>query len=199
MRASILVLVMACGLTLGCGDDDDASGGAGGTSSGGSGASGGSGGFAGSGGASSGGATSGGATSGGAAGSGGQACNSVALLGSPVAETAGAGAPPTAQGGTLVDGTYVLTKLEIYGAAPGSGTRQITFAAAGGKVQVAVKSASGVDRSNFDVTFNGSALTSKETCPGSNEYTYAYTATANELKELIAVGAATEVSTYLKQ
>jgi hypothetical protein len=213
MKAIVAALCLVCGLTLACGSDDDGSGGSagsGGTTTGGSGGAaggggattGGSGGTAGgtttggTGGVAGGGGAAGGAATGGA---GGQACNSVALLGSAVGQTSGTGAAPTPQGGTLVDGTWVLTKSEVYSGTPDTSTSQITFTTAGGKAQVVVKTATSVERVNYDMTVNGTSLTAKETCPGSSEYSYGFTATATEFTEFIAAGNATQVNTYTKQ
>ncbi|GMV16766.1 MAG: hypothetical protein AMXMBFR56_49900 [Polyangiaceae bacterium] len=226
MKRWVLLLVMVCGSGVGCGGDDDGSGSAGASTGGAGGSGGATGGAAGSGGsaggsggatggtAGAGGATGGAAGSGGATGgaggvtggaggasggSGGQSgCNTVVLLGSAVPEVAGTGSPPSAQGGNIVDGTYVLTKWEVYGAAPGSMMRQVTSKVAGGKVEVALKQPT-EQHVNYDLTIQGTTLSAKETCPGSNQVSFAFTATATGLMEIFASGAKTEVATYAKQ
>lgn len=49
------------------------------------------------------------------AGDGGLTCNGVALQGSPMTTNCHQGPPPTAKGGTIKDGVYVLDQLDFYG------------------------------------------------------------------------------------
>ena len=56
-----------------------------------------------------------GGTTGTAGGTGGAAlCNDLTAKGDFIPQTAGTGTAPTPAGGTIADGTYVLTKVEIY-------------------------------------------------------------------------------------
>jgi hypothetical protein len=45
----------------------------------------------------------------------GQACNTLQNMESPLAPTCATGAVPTGTGGTIVDGTYILTSSKVYG------------------------------------------------------------------------------------
>jgi hypothetical protein len=54
-------------------------------------------------------------TAGGTAGAGGVAlCNNLTVTGDFIPQTAGTGTAPTPVGGSIADGTYVLTKVEIF-------------------------------------------------------------------------------------
>src|SRR5262249_52661948 len=46
-------------------------------------------------------------------------CNALVNVGAPVSGTLVAAAPPTANGGSVADGTYVLTKYQVYTGAGG--------------------------------------------------------------------------------
>jgi hypothetical protein len=50
----------------------------------------------------------------GTGGTGTPACNDLALLGQAVGQTQKSGAAPAPVGGTIIDGTYVLTEVDLY-------------------------------------------------------------------------------------
>jgi hypothetical protein len=112
---------------------------------------------------------------GGAASDGGSGCNSVALVGSPVAEVQVASAAPSPQGGTLLNGTYVLVAVNVYtgtGGATGSNgkTDQMTVVvsnatASGAQVQIAQAKNGSPNNLNATLTTSGSTLTANQTCP----------------------------------
>jgi hypothetical protein len=147
----------------GAGSADD-SGGSGGTRAGGAGGAAiGAGGVVGTGGAGTGGVGAGGGGAGGSAGSGtagaggsvvqGLACNKVVNSGQVVAQTISPAALPTASGGTIVAGTYVLTTNTVY--ALQSGCRQITVPAAETLVFATTSPAMGTFQTVVNGTQNG--------------------------------------------
>src|SRR5258708_2748006 len=61
----------------------------------------------------------------------GGACNGLAAQGAPVVPTCSASAVPTAEGGAIQDGTYVLETTTLYGAACSTQTARITWVICG--------------------------------------------------------------------
>ncbi len=192
------------------GSGGSATGGSGGSATGGSAGSGGSatGGAAGSGGSATGGAAgSGGSATGGAAGSGGSAsggtggsstggtggsstggtggtsaCNSLVNDGADVPETAETGTPPTMTGGSIADGTYVLTARKDWQGSCNCTTRQ-KLSITGTAVQVVTRTDAGADqRFGGTLSIAGKAATLNVTCPGAQTKALEYTATATELQ-----------------
>ena len=174
------------------------SAGSGGTSSGGSAGSGGtsSGGNAGSGGTSSGGnAGSGGTSSGGNAGSGGtssggtssggtggsSACNTLVNDGADIVEEAATGTPPAMTGGTISDGTYVLTARKDWQGSCNCTSRQ-KLAISGGTVQIVARTDKAADQHmTATAAVAGNQLTLSGTCPVAQSLKQTYTATATQL------------------
>ncbi|MBK9001175.1 MAG: hypothetical protein IPM35_36095 [Myxococcales bacterium] len=181
--------------TGGSGGSGGSTGGSGGSATGGSGGSA----TGGSGGTATGG--TGGTATGGTGGTGGAAaCNTVTQLGTAVVETAASGAAPAAQGGTIVAGTYVLTKWEVYSGTPQNLAHQETVKVTPGKAEVVIGSSS-PSRANYDFSTAGTTLNATQTCPSGNTgMSFGYTATATELKEFRAsLTAKVDVVTYTKQ
>jgi hypothetical protein len=206
LRSSLVALALVLSAAAGCGNDDD--GGGGSTSTGGTaGASGGSGGATGgAAGAATGGAA--GAATGGAAGSGtggsaGAACNTLVNIGTEVAETPGTGTAPTPTGGpTPADGTYVLTKLEVYpGSAATSAKHKITTEMTGTTAQNLVESTGlPIRRDTWTVALSGTTADVTVTCPSNGmTFSFGYSSTTTEFKQLLTSGATTQVLTFTKQ
>lgn len=111
-------------------------------------------------------------------------CGTVTNVGMQVPETAGVGAYPTPTGGTLADGTYVLTKFEIY--PPGSVDpfkRKQTLVIAGGKVDfVSQTDAEAEVRFGGDITVSGTKFTVAVKCPATTSLEKPFSATAAEIK-----------------
>lgn len=188
--------------------------GSGGSSVGGSAGSGGSsvGGSAGSSGSNSGGANSGGSAGfGAAAGSGGSVggsggsggfvfeCNSATLSGDLITEVVVPGTAPAHQGGTIVDGTYVLSKVEAYGSASLYPVTRETLIVKAGKIEEVRQvyfdpSTSMFTEANYSYTVSGTVMQWTETCNNQGTSPVSFTATATELK----LGQSL-VSTYTKK
>lgn len=129
-------------------------------------------------------------------------CGTVANVGTPVPETAGVGAYPTPAGGSLADGTYVLTKFEIY--PPGSidaYKRKQTLVVAGGKIDfVSQTDADPEVRFGGDVTVTGTKLVLAVKCPATTSLEKPFSATATEIKIWDTDGSTlNEVHTFTKK
>ena len=206
VRSSLVALALVLFAAAGCGDDDD--GGGGSTSTGGSGgATGGSGGATGGAAGSATGGSAGSATEG-AAGSGtggaaGAGCNTLVNIGTEVAETAGTGTAPTPAGGpTPPDGKYVLTKLEVYpGSAATSSKHKITTELTGTTAQNLVESTGlPIRRDTWTVTLSGTTADVTVTCPSNvPSFSFGYSSTTTEFKQILTAGAVTQVLTFTKQ
>lgn len=173
-----------------CGGDDGGggSGGSSGSSGSGGSATGGSGGAATGGAAGSGGAATGGSggsgTGGGSTGGtgGASACNDLVNDGADVPETAETGTPPTMTGGSIADGTYVLTARKDWQGSCNCTTRQKVVISGTG-AQLVTRTDQGADThvtSTWSVA--GNKLTSTITCPGAQTLQLEFTATATELQ-----------------
>ena len=106
-------------------------------------------------------------------------CQKVANGGGVVPETAGVGAFPAAAGGAVVDGTYYLTKHEVYPpSSPDANTRRRTFVFAGGTF-AAHDNDPGQSEKEFSGTFttSGSKLPLSVKCPMTATAVLDFTAT----------------------
>ena len=110
----------------------------------------------------------------------GGACNAVVNGASVVGETAAAGAIPPPAGGTIADGTYYLTKHEIFApSTPDANSRKRTIVFAGNTVQTHENDTGRAPSQNSGTyTVSGSNITFTITCPISATVTIPYTATA---------------------
>ncbi len=125
-----------------------------------------------------GGAGAGAAGSGGAGGNGGaQACNSLTNSAPVVNKDHDAGAPPTMTGGTVVEGTYYLTKMVQYNGENGNTAHQETFVFSGGTFQAATLGG----RFSGTYSTSGTNLTLHVTCPAAQTVVMPYTATATQI------------------
>lgn len=95
----------------------------------------------------------------------GQECNALVLPGAGVMPTCTTGTMPTGQGGTIVDGTYVLTAATYYNA-PTCPTFLVmeTIAFAGGCLQDAIGPAPFAATFSGTFTIAGSNITTTQTC-----------------------------------
>ncbi len=106
-------------------------------------------------------------------------CQKVVNGGGVVPETAGVGAFPAAAGGAVVDGTYYMTKHEVYPPSrPDANTRRRTFVFAGGTF-AAHDNDPGQSEKEFSGTFtaSGSKITLSVKCPMTATAVLDYTAT----------------------
>lgn len=189
-----------------------AGGGATGTG-GGAGAGGGTGGGTGGAGGSTGGAGGAGATCGDSTGqSSGDTCNTVAATGNCVQETLGNGNVPTANGGTVMAGTYDLMSKKIYSVLDGgvalsselstlviSSVTSTSFT-----LDMLDESGTQVQRSSGPVTISGTTLTFAPTCPaagdgGNQGGTVGFTANGVTLTIFETSSQGTRVSVYNKR
>jgi hypothetical protein len=114
-----------------------------------------------------------------------------------------AGPPPAMTGGTIVDGTYVLTKIELYNGRTDTGPpHQETWLFSAGTVQILEQDPT-VATFSGTYTTKGNTFTLTFTCPPSFAGGMAagsYTATATELQIQTVNGADPyEVDTYTLQ
>ncbi len=120
---------------------------------------------------------------------GGTMCNMI-VPGSPIAPMCTSASPPTATGGVVTDGHYVLTSQTFYGWTS-SGCPQpeaIDWLICGSQWEFASLQTIGGDSGgggtgygNYDVTEGATTLTFDETCVGSSTFAKSYTATGATL------------------
>jgi hypothetical protein len=136
----------------------------------------------------------------------GPPCNTIANDAPVVNTTEIAAEPPAPQGGTIADGTYWATALDIYtgptGPAGVTGTSQMTTLIQGDTVQIV--SSGQPTRRTVTLTTADASFTSVDTCPDSQMSQGAYTATPTTLTIFLPggtddAGARTVVETLTKQ
>jgi hypothetical protein len=144
----------------------------------------------------------GGIAIGGAAGGGmgGAGCSTIENVGQSVTQVAATGLPPTPMGGTILDGTYVLTKSEAYPPVTVDTPDQSseTLQIAGAQMSIAITSdayPAGLQGMAALAT-SGTDLTISWLCGASGSFDQQYTATATELVLISPPG---DVQTYIKQ
>jgi len=139
---------------------------------------------------------------GGGGGAGASDCPAIDNVGDTVTQEQASGALPTPMGGTIADGTYVLTRSEVYPplTADPPGHLKETLRIAGTVLDIAVTSDDFPNgftaRANFGAS--GTELSLVYLCgPGANSsFTVGYTATATELVLMSDTGT---VSTFTKR
>ncbi len=113
------------------------------------------------------------------------ACTSVVNGGALVPETAGTGSRPVAAGGTIEDGTYFLTKSEVY--APGTtdaAMRKRVWMFAGNRFEAVNNDSNSAERKlGGTKAANGTMLTLTVTCPMDLTATIEFTATGTTFTE----------------
>ncbi len=136
----------------------------------------------------------------------GPPCNTIANDAPVVNTTEIAADPPAPQGGTIADGTYWATALDIYtgptGPAGVTGTSQMTTLIQGETVQIV--SSGQPTRRTVTLTTADASFTSVDTCPDSQMSQGAYTATTTTLTIFLPggtddAGPRTVVETLTKQ
>lgn len=106
-------------------------------------------------------------------------CNTVVNGAAVVGEVAGVGATPAGAGGTIVDGTYFLTKHEVYlPDTPDANSRRRTAVIAGNSLMI-VQNDTGKPEERIAATFVAAAsnLALTVTCPAAASVAIPYTAT----------------------
>jgi hypothetical protein len=114
------------------------------------------------------------------------ACNAVRVTGSPVpVRCAGTQTPPTPSGGTIADGTYVLTSSTYYGSCPAPEQDRITWSICGGTWQTAqegpVNGTTMVQLFDAVVSPSGNSLNIRLTCGQMQTTTFGFDATPTTL------------------
>lgn len=137
-------------------------------------------------------------------------CNKLTQQGQPVDALTSIGVAPTPQGGSIVDGTYVLTSATLYTNAVADGTKVLTSAATieitGTSVKAVNTTGNDVTRANTTIAVSGTDITLTPTCnfpekdgglgaPAMGEYT----ATATTFSNFGVLNGATYVLEYTKQ
>jgi len=134
------------------------------------------------------------------AGTGGAGCSNIVNRGETITQVQATGTLPEPLGGTILDGTYVLTKNEAYPpvtvSAPFHSSQ--TLEIAGTVMDVALVSddvPTGL-RASANLIASGTVATITWLCGGSGTFDQGYTATATELILIAPLGT---VQTYTKQ
>ncbi|HVY40186.1 MAG TPA: hypothetical protein VHM31_19740, partial [Polyangia bacterium] len=138
----------------------------------------------------------GGAAGGSAGGAGGAAACNTLVNGAPVVnKDHDPGAPPAMTGGTIVSGTYYLTKMVQYNGENGDTAHRETWVLSNGALQGVA-----LDGSRFSGTYatSGTNLILSVTCPATQTVTMPYTATATQIVT-VNQGDANEVHTMTLQ
>jgi hypothetical protein len=115
----------------------------------------------------------------------------------PMAKEAGA---PTFSGGTIPDGTYQLTAVDVYGSILPPEGREVDVVS--GSILQSVSAGKMITDSvqeTFTISTVGSKLTFTRTCPTAETTTSSYTATATGYIRGITVAGSLVVSTFTKQ
>jgi hypothetical protein len=140
------------------------------------------------------------------AGDTGAPCNSIANTAPVISTTQVAQDPPTPAGGTIADGTYWATSIDIYTGPNGptgvTGTSATTALIQGQTVQLV--STGQPTRRTITLTTADAGFTSVDTCPAAQTSQGGYTATATTLMIFLDggtddAGARTVVETLTKQ
>lgn len=134
-----------------------------------------------------------------AATSAGFTCDPFTNAGDPITPASHAGAPPAMTGGTIADGTYVLTAWDQYNDSSNGGVHQETFVFSNGMLKhiEAKPGSSPIVRAGTYAT-SGTTLDMNLQCPQTITVPVQYTATATTLA-FVAPDDSDRVQTYTKQ
>jgi hypothetical protein len=115
-------------------------------------------------------------------GDAGGTCGTVANSGTAVSETVGGGTKPTPAGGALYDGTFVLTKHDVFPpSSPDAHVRKRTWRFSGSSFEyVEEDDTDPVQRISGTVSANGTMLSLSSDCPTTNSASVPDTLTATE-------------------
>jgi len=115
-------------------------------------------------------------------------CSSVVQRGSPVASTCSTDTPPSMAGGTILDGTYVLTKDTNYDCSvlPAAASQTVTLVVSGSTLNSAITCDGCSPLTNNTFSTAGIQLLMATTCPANvGSSASEYTATASDLSILV--------------
>ena len=128
-------------------------------------------------------------------------CTDLVNAGVVVAKTTHAQPPPAMTGGTIAEGTYLLTAMDKYNGRSGSNTHRETWRFSGNRVEAIMENSLApgiVSRASGTYTVSGNAFTVHLTCPQGGDVVQTYTATAAQVL-MMPSDDPNEVHTYTKQ
>jgi hypothetical protein len=128
-------------------------------------------------------------------------CNPLIQLGTLVIPACDNGAPPVAKGGTIVDGTYVLTEAHFFGDCSTGALAETVVISQGTVQSIATGPDGGVQLKTVTTTLgqNGTTLSETQTCPIRVMTTISFDATPTTLTIYLTTALATRVSTFTLQ
>jgi hypothetical protein len=129
----------------------------------------------------------------------GGGCNTIEQLADPVTTSCDPGAPPAAAGGTIADGTYLLTESHFFGACESNVLSETLVVSQGTVQSITTDAATGMaTRRSFTytVTSGSSTLSETETCPGAFIANVGFTATASRLTIFMRNTLGSRMSTF---
>jgi len=134
------------------------------------------------------------------AGTGGAGCSSIANIGATVTQVQASGALPAPLGGTIADGTYVLTKDEAYPpvsvSVPFHSSQTLEIAGAVMNVALVSDEFPAGLKGTANLVTSGTVATLTWLCGADGTFDEGYTATATEL---VLIAPQSTVHTYTKQ
>jgi hypothetical protein len=131
--------------------------------------------------------------------SSGDVCAEIAQQGASIDKDHDPGPPPAMTGGTIADGTYVLTKMVQYNGENGNLAHQETIVFAGGNGQIVGTESGATKRLFFTYTTSGNEITEVVSCGGpAASVKQQYTATATTYVSVNS-GDKNELHTFTKK
>ena len=134
------------------------------------------------------------------AGTGGAGCSSINNVGETITQVQAAGTLPQPLGGTIADGTYVLTKDEAYPpvtvSVPFHSSQTLEIAGTLMNVALVSDQFPGGLKGTANLVTSGTVATLTWLCGGDGTFDEGYTATATEL---VLIAPQSTVHTYTKQ
>ncbi len=129
-------------------------------------------------------------------------CNAIAQLGDPVTTSCDAGAAPAMTGGTIADGTYLLTESHFFGNCDESVLSETLIVSQGTAQSITTDATTGMSSSRnltIATTSGSSTLTQTETCPIKLMATVGFSATPAQLTIRMTNALGTRVSMFALQ
>jgi hypothetical protein len=129
-------------------------------------------------------------------------CNAIAQLGDPVTTSCDAGAAPAMTGGSIVDGTYLLTESHFFGNCDESVLSETLVVSQGTAQSITTDATTGMSsRRNLTIatTSGSSTLTQTETCPINLVATVGFSATPAQLTIRMSNALGSRVSMFALQ